>query len=65
MYIARLITKAYNQVEGTDYEKTFLQVATVKSIWIMLDITACYDYEISQMDVKLHSLKKNFARKSV
>ena len=47
-----LVAKGYNQKAGIDYEETFSPVAMLKSIRILLSITAHYDYEIWQMDVK-------------
>ncbi|PKI48111.1 hypothetical protein CRG98_031473, partial [Punica granatum] len=38
--------------KGVDYEETFLPVAMLKSIRIMLAIAAHYDYEVWQMDIK-------------
>ena len=43
---ARLMAKGYTQKEGIDYEETFSLVAMLKSIRILLYITAYYDYEI-------------------
>ena len=51
-YKARLVAKGYTQKAGIDYEETFSLVAMLKSIRILLSITAHYDYEIWQMDVK-------------
>ena len=51
-YKARLVAKGYTQTYGIDYEETFSPVADVKVIRILLAITAYYDYEIWQMDVK-------------
>ena len=48
----RLLAKGYTQKEGVDYKKTFLLVAMLKSIHILLSITTCLDYEIWQMDVQ-------------
>ena len=56
---ARLIAKGYTQREGIDYEETFSLVAMIKSIRILLSITACLDYEIWQMDVKTAFLNGN------
>ena len=53
---AWLVAKGYTQKEGVDYEETFLQVAMLKSIHILLSIAACLDYEIWQMDVKMDFL---------
>ena len=49
---ARLVAKCYTQKEGIDYEETFSPVAMLKSILILLTVTASLDYEIWQMDVK-------------
>ena len=56
---ARLVVKGYTQNEGIDYEETFLPVAMLKSIRILLFIAAHYDYEIWQMDVKTVFLNGN------
>ena len=49
---ARLVVKSYTQKEGVDYEETFLLVAMLKSIHILLSIATFLDYEIWKMDVK-------------
>nr|GEU89534.1 retrotransposon protein, putative, Ty1-copia subclass [Tanacetum cinerariifolium] len=51
-YKARLVAKGYTQLYGVDYEETFLPVADIKAIRILISITPLYDYEIWQMDVK-------------
>ena len=56
----RLVVKRYTQKEGIDYEETFLPVAMLKSIRILLSIATHYDYEIWQMDVKTDFLNGNF-----
>ena len=43
---ARLVVKGYTQIQGVDYEDTFSPVAKIKSIRIIMAITAYYDYEI-------------------
>ncbi|XP_038679453.1 uncharacterized mitochondrial protein AtMg00820-like [Tripterygium wilfordii] len=35
---ARIVAKGYTQKEGIDYEETFLSVAMLKSIWILLSV---------------------------
>ena len=42
----RLVAKGYTQKESIDYEETFSPVVMLKSIRILLSITAHYDYEI-------------------
>ena len=44
--------KAFQQVQGVDYDETFSLVAMLKSVRIMLAIAAFYNYEIWQMDAK-------------
>ena len=56
---ARLVVKRYTQKEGFDYDETFSLVAMLKSIKIILSITAHYDYEIWRMDVKIAFLNGN------
>ncbi|GJZ40465.1 putative retrotransposon ty1-copia subclass protein [Tanacetum coccineum] len=51
-YKARLVAKGYTQTLGIDYEETFSPVADIIAIRILIAITALYDYEIWQMDVK-------------
>ena len=58
VFKTRLIVKGYTQRKGIDYEETFLPVAMLKSIRILLSIAICLDLEIWQMYV-------NTDRKSV
>ncbi|GJT91919.1 retrotransposon protein, putative, ty1-copia subclass [Tanacetum coccineum] len=51
-YKARLVAKGYTQTPGIDYEQTFSPFADIRAIRILIAITAFYDYEIWQMDVK-------------
>ncbi|GKB05731.1 retrotransposon protein, putative, ty1-copia subclass [Tanacetum coccineum] len=51
-YNARLVAKGFTQTYGVDYEETFSPVADISAIRILIAITAFYDYEIWQMDVK-------------
>ncbi|GJW41209.1 retrotransposon protein, putative, ty1-copia subclass [Tanacetum coccineum] len=51
-YKALLAVKGYTQTPGVDYEETFSPVAYIRAIRILIAITAFYDYEIWQMDVK-------------
>ena len=45
-YKARLVAKGYRQRQGVDYDETFSLVAMLKSLRILIAITAHYDYEI-------------------
>jgi len=49
---ARLVIKGYEQKQGIDYDETFAPVAMLKTIRILLAISALEDWEIHQMDVK-------------
>ncbi|GJT26502.1 retrotransposon protein, putative, ty1-copia subclass [Tanacetum coccineum] len=51
-YKARLVAKGYTQLYRVDYEETFSLVADIRVVRILIAITAYYDYEIWQMDVK-------------
>ena len=58
-YKARLVAKGYRQKQGVGYDETFIPLAMLKSIRILLAIAAHYDYEIWQMDVKTAFLNGN------
>nr|GFC68819.1 putative retrotransposon Ty1-copia subclass protein [Tanacetum cinerariifolium] len=45
-YKARLVVKGYTQLYRVDYEETFLPVADIRAIRILISIAAFYDYEI-------------------
>ncbi|KAJ9556807.1 hypothetical protein OSB04_011421 [Centaurea solstitialis] len=49
---ARLGAKGFTQTHGIDYDETFSPVAMLKSIRILMAISAYFNYEIWQMDVK-------------
>ncbi|KAJ9567714.1 hypothetical protein OSB04_003680 [Centaurea solstitialis] len=49
---AKLVAKGFTQTHGIDYDETFSPVAMVKSIRILMAISAYFNYEIWQMDVK-------------
>ena len=46
IYKARLVAKGFRQIQGVDYDETFSPVAKLKSVRILLAITAYFDYEI-------------------
>ncbi|CAA0832574.1 cysteine-rich RLK (RECEPTOR-like protein kinase) 8, partial [Striga hermonthica] len=56
---SRLVAKGFTQKEGIDYDETFLPVAMLKSIRILLSIASHMDYEVWQMDVKTAFLNGN------
>ena len=56
IYKARLVAKGFHEIQGVDYDETFLPVAMLKSIQILLAIDIYYDYEIQQMESKWLSL---------
>ena len=62
-YKARLVAKGYRQKQGVGYDETFSPIAMLKSIRILLAITALYDYEIWKMDVKTAFLNGNLIEK--
>ncbi|KAJ9546459.1 hypothetical protein OSB04_019002 [Centaurea solstitialis] len=49
---ARLVAKGFTQTHDIDYDETFSPVAMLKSIRILMAISAYFNYEIWQMDVK-------------
>ena len=49
---ARLVAKGYTQKEGIDYDETFLPIAMLKSVRILLVVAVALDYEIWKIDVK-------------
>src|SRR3954468_23395170 len=59
VYKDRLVAKGLRQIQGVDYDETFSPVALLKSVRIMLEIAAYFDYEIWQMDVKTAFLNGN------
>ena len=58
---AQLVVKGFKQIQGVDYDETLSPIAMLKSIRILLAITAFYDYGIWQMDVKMAFLNGNLS----
>jgi hypothetical protein len=59
IYKAWLVAKGFKQIHGIDYDETFSPITMLKSIRILLAITAYFYYEICQMDVKMTFLNGN------
>jgi transposase InsO family protein len=49
---ARLVAQGFTQVEGVDYTETFAAVAKYDTVQILLALTAKFDLELDQMDVR-------------
>nr|GEV04958.1 copia protein [Tanacetum cinerariifolium] len=52
---ARLVAQGYNQQERIDYDETYALVARLDSIRIILAYACALDFNLFQMDVKVHS----------
>ncbi|GJX16360.1 retrovirus-related pol polyprotein from transposon TNT 1-94 [Tanacetum coccineum] len=72
MYKARLVARGFTQRAGIDYNEVFSLVVRHTSIWVILALTACKDYELEQLDVKTAEigstkslLKKEFDMKEL
>jgi hypothetical protein len=50
---ARLVARGYDQVVGLDFEETFVPVARLKSIRILLAYAAHHSFKLFQMDMKI------------
>ena len=49
---SRLVAQGYTQVEGVDFDETFVLVARFASIQILLAIAFHLNFKLYQMDVK-------------
>jgi hypothetical protein len=46
IYKAQLVVKGFKQIHGVDYDETFLAIAMLKSIRILLAVATYFNYEI-------------------
>ncbi|GJV40323.1 retrotransposon protein, putative, ty1-copia subclass [Tanacetum coccineum] len=58
-YKARLVARGFTQRAGIDYNEVFSSVVRHTSIRVILSLTACEDYELEQLDVKMAFLHGN------
>ncbi|GJV38102.1 retrotransposon protein, putative, ty1-copia subclass [Tanacetum coccineum] len=58
-YKARLVACGFTQRAGIDYNEVFSLVIRHTFIWVILALTACKDYELEQLDVKMTFLHGN------
>lgn len=56
---ARLVCKGYSQVEGIDFQETFVLVARPEAIRMFLAFSAYKGYKLYQMDLKYAFLNGN------
>jgi hypothetical protein len=49
---SRLVTQGYSQKEGIDYDETFVSVARLEAIRILLAFSVAKGFKLYQMDVK-------------
>ncbi|GJX81552.1 integrase, catalytic region, zinc finger, CCHC-type containing protein [Tanacetum coccineum] len=52
-YKARLVARGFTHRAGIDYNEVFSPVVRHTSIRVILSLTACEDYELEQLDVKM------------
>jgi len=51
-YKARLVAKRYTQTYGIDYEETFVPLAKINTVRIILSLEAYFGWGMHQFDVK-------------
>ena len=51
-YKARLVARGYTQSYGVDYHETFVLVAKLNTIRLLIVLAAMYQWDLSQFDVK-------------
>lgn len=50
----RVVAKGYSQIEGIDYNEVFSTVVKNVTIRLLLSMVVHQDFELEQLDVKLH-----------
>ncbi|GKA15991.1 retrovirus-related pol polyprotein from transposon TNT 1-94 [Tanacetum coccineum] len=63
-YKARLVACGFTQRAGIDYNEVFSPVVRHTSIRVILALTACKDYELEHLDVKMAFLHGNLEEQS-
>ena len=49
---ARLVAQGYTQIEGIDFDETFVPVTRIESIRLLLAVACILNVKLYQMDVK-------------
>lgn len=50
-YKSRLVAKGYTQVDGLDYEKTFLPIAKMTTMKTLLALASTQHWHLAQLDI--------------
>ena len=62
VYKSRLVAKGFRQIQGVDYDETFSPVAMLKSVRILLAVSAFFDYEYGRWMSKRRTLMVTLRR---
>ena len=62
---AHLVASGYSQMEGVDYDETFVPVARMESIRILLVLACHLKFELYQMDIKTAFFLNRFLKEDV
>ncbi|GJR97625.1 retrotransposon protein, putative, ty1-copia subclass [Tanacetum coccineum] len=63
-YKVRLVARGFTQRAGMDYNEVFSLVVRHTSIRVILALTACKDYDLEELDVKMAFLHGNLEEQS-
>ena len=55
----RIVTQGFTQIEGVDFDQTFMPVAKFSSLCTVFALAAQHNLEVHQMDVKATYLNAN------